>query len=101
MNLPAHLGSTEMATELWIGRRPGPPKGTPKPPGSGRKQGTPNRVTRDLRAVAAKHTNKAINTLVKLLRDEDPRVQFVAARELLYQVSMITTHGPICAGRWT
>lgn len=28
-------------------KKPGPPKGTPKTPGSGRKKGTPNRRTRD------------------------------------------------------
>jgi hypothetical protein len=82
VNLPANILLDDVEVQAWPNRR-GPPKGTPKPPGSGRKPGTPNRVTRDLRAAAAKHTKKAVNTLVKLLRDEDPRVQFVAARELL------------------
>ncbi len=30
------------------------PKGRPKPPGSGRKRGTPNKTTRDVRGWAAK-----------------------------------------------
>ena len=66
-----------------IGRRPGRPKGLPKPPGSGRQPGTPNRCTADVKAVAQKYSAKAVATLVKLLNNPDPRVQATAARELL------------------
>lgn len=71
-------------TELpSIGHRIGKPKGYPKPAGSGRKPGTPNRATRDVREAAAKHSAKAIATLVRLLKDPDTRVQATAAREIL------------------
>lgn len=66
-----------------IGRRPGKPKGLPKPTGSGRKPGTPNHVTRDVRAAAAKHSTKAIAKLVKLLDSADERIVATAAREIL------------------
>lgn len=66
-----------------LSRRRGPKPGTPKPEGSGRKKGTPNRVTRDIRAIAAKHSPKAIRVLVKALADTDPKVSLLAARELL------------------
>ncbi|API58748.1 hypothetical protein BSL82_04980 [Tardibacter chloracetimidivorans] len=66
-----------------MGRRPGKPKGHPKPPGSGRQKGTPNRITRDVREAAQKHSAKAIAELVRLLKDTDSRVRVAAARELL------------------
>lgn len=78
-NIPANK-----ASELKpLGRRPGPPKGVERPPGAGRKKGTPNRATRDVREAAQKHTAKALKTLVQLLADPDSRVQATAARELL------------------
>lgn len=66
-----------------LARRRGPPKGTPRPTGAGRRKGTPNRTTRDVRAAAQKHTTKALKTLVQLLSDKDSRVQATAAREIL------------------
>lgn len=78
-NHSANLG----AGAARIGARPGKPKGHPKPPGSGRQKGTPNRITRDIREAAAKHSAKAIAELVRLLKDEDSRVRVAAARELL------------------
>lgn len=66
-----------------VRRGPGRPRGLPKPPGSGRQKGTPNRVTRDIRAAAAKHGPKALQALVKLLDDPDPKVKATAAREIL------------------
>lgn len=65
------------------GGRPGKPKGSAKPAGSGRRKGTPNRHTRDVRAAAAKHSTKAIAALVKLLGHEDGKVVAAAAREIL------------------
>lgn len=64
-------------------RRPGRPKGLPKPPGSGRKPGTPNRVTRDVREAAGKHGTKALKALVELLDAPDPKIRTIAAREIL------------------
>ncbi|WP_217884246.1 hypothetical protein [Sphingobium sp. GW456-12-10-14-TSB1] len=78
-NSPANLDTETPA----IARRPGRPKGQPKAPGSGRKPGTPNRHTRDVRAAAAKHSTKAIAALVKLLGHEDGKVIALAAREIL------------------
>lgn len=65
-----------------IGRR-GRPKGLPKPPGSGRKPGTPNRITREVREAAQKHTVKALTTLARLTKHEDPKIALAAAVELL------------------
>ena len=78
-NISANKG---LAQGTQTGRR-GRPKGLPKPHGSGRTLGVPNRITRDIRATAAKHSTKAINTLVRLLSDPDTKVRAVAAREIL------------------
>lgn len=83
MDEPANNLANERPVQgVRTGRR-GRPKGLPKPPGSGRTLGVPNRITRDIRATAAKHSTKAIATLVKLLADKDPKVQAIAAREIL------------------
>lgn len=64
--------------------RPGKPKGHPKPPGSGRQKGTPNKATADIRAAAQKHGEKAIRELVKLLtKSENEQTRLKAAVELL------------------
>ena len=55
----------------------------PRPPGAGRKKGTPNKVTRDVREAAGKYSKRALLTLVKLLDDPDARVKATAAREIL------------------
>ena len=39
-------------------------------PGSGRKKGTPNRVGKDLRALAQAYTQEALETLVAIMRDK-------------------------------
>ena len=62
---------------------PGRPKGLPKPPGSGRKKGTPNKITREVREAAQKHGTKAIAALVKLLKHEDSKIVLAASIELL------------------
>lgn len=72
--------ATETAT---IPRRPGKPKGHPKPPGSGRRPGTPNRATADVKAAARRYTGKAMRTLAKLLDNPDGKVSAIAAREIL------------------
>lgn len=66
-----------------IPRRPGRPKGLPKPPGSGRQKGVTNRVTKDIREAAGKHGVKALAALVKLLDNSDPKIVATAAREVL------------------
>ncbi len=66
-----------------IPRRPGRPKGLPKPPGSGRKKGVTNRATRDVKEAAQRFTAKAIATLADLLTNADPKVRGLAAREIL------------------
>lgn len=65
------------------GRRPGRPKGLPRPAGSGRKKGTPNRATRDLREAAQKYTAQALKELAGMLSDPDPKVKLGAIREIL------------------
>lgn len=66
-----------------LARRTGPPKGTPRPAGAGRKKGVPNRITKDVREAAAKHGRKALAKLVKLMEDQDARVALAATREIL------------------
>ena len=79
----ANIMANKPAAQVVRTGRRGRPKGLPKPPGSGRTLGVPNRITRDIRATAAKHSTKAIATLVKLLGDSDPKVRAIAAREIL------------------
>lgn len=50
----------------------------------GRKKGTPNKTTSEIRALAQEYGSEAIATLVNLMRQSDDRkVQFAAAREVL------------------
>lgn len=50
----------------------------------GRKAGTPNKVTADVRALAQEYTSEAIDTLVKLMRGAEAEAARVAAtKELL------------------
>lgn len=64
-------------------RRPGRPKGLPKPLGSGRQKGTSNKVGKEARELANKHTPKAFATLAKLLDNPDARVAAIAAQQIL------------------
>lgn len=61
----------------------GRPKGLPRT--GGRKPGTPNKVTADVRALAGKFGPKALNTLAKIMESEkQPAAARVsAAKELL------------------
>jgi hypothetical protein len=64
--------------------RPGPKKGSPRVPGSGRKVGTLNHATRDIKALAQLHGPAAIAQLVGLMKQTDnPTVARAAASELL------------------
>ena len=58
------------------GSKPGERRG-------GRKKGTPNKATADIKALAQKHGKDAIAKLVKLLKSEDERVVVAAVKELL------------------
>ena len=64
-------------------RRPGKPRGHPKPPGSGRKPGTPNKCTREIREIAQKHGQKAMRKLVALMKSPNEATALKAAIELL------------------
>jgi len=66
----------EMAS---IARRPGRPKGLPKPPGSGRQPGTPNKISRDVKELALKDGPKMLAGLKKLaLEATDERTRLAA-----------------------
>ena len=61
MDASGNLSANGMAdSELAEPRGPGRPKGGSKPPGSGRQKGTPNRVTREVRDIASKYTQRAV-----------------------------------------
>lgn len=72
------------ASMTALQRRPGKPPGHAKPPGSGRKPGTPNKSTKEIRAIAQKHGSKAVRELVNLMTKSDNEVtRLKAAVELL------------------
>ena len=52
-------------------------------PGAGRPKGAPNKSTADIKALAQKHGEAAINKLVRLLDSEDERTVIAACKELL------------------
>lgn len=83
--LQAKGEATQLAesAEIILPRTRGRPKGLPKPPGSGRRKGVPNRVTRDAREAASKFAPKALAALAKLLQNQDSKIALAAAIELL------------------
>lgn len=64
-------------------RRPGRPRGLPKPEGSGRQPGTPNRVGKEARDLAGKYTTKAFKRLAEMLDSKDDKAAAIACREIL------------------
>ena len=54
-----------------VPRKPGPPKGSPKPAGSGRQKGTRNRVTKEIAEIAQKHGKVIVDGLVKEFKTTD------------------------------
>jgi hypothetical protein len=54
-------------------------------PGSGRKKGTPNKATFELKQAAAEHGEEVLSALVSIIRNQEtpPHVIVVACRELL------------------
>lgn len=59
------------------------PKGKPRPPGAGRKKGSVNKATADIKVLAQKHGPELIEKLLALTRSKDERVQAAAIKELL------------------
>lgn len=54
--------------------------GTPKPPNSGRKKGTPNHTTEDIAAFARLHSRRMVEKLVAIANDsEEPSASRVSA----------------------
>ena len=64
-------------------RRPGRPKGSPKPANSGRRKGSPNKAIQDVREAARAHGQKALKKLVELIANPDALVALAASREIL------------------
>jgi len=59
-------------------------KGAPRPPGAGRKKGSTNKTTAQIREMARMHAEEAIETLVEMIRDSDTDSARIAAiKELL------------------
>jgi uncharacterized protein (DUF885 family) len=54
-------------------------------PGAGRKSGTPNKSTRELKELAGEYTERAVKTLVAVMEDQEapPAARVAAADKLL------------------
>jgi hypothetical protein len=62
--------------------RPGRKKGTPKT--GGRRKGTPNKVTAEVREVASQHSETAVAELARLMVEgQSEQVRVAACREIL------------------
>ena len=59
------------------------PKGQPKPFGSGRKKGTPNKAPSDLRLAFRKHGPELVQALLDLARSKDENVRLKAVQACL------------------
>ena len=49
----------------------------------GRKKGTPNKATAEIRAAAGKHSAKALKKIVELVKDDNPSVALAACNAIL------------------
>jgi len=59
-------------------------KGVPKTPGSGRKKGTPNKATVEVKELARLHGPAAIKEAVRIMQKSDSdQARLAAAREIL------------------
>ena len=75
---------TDPAGVVALPRGPGAPKGRAKPPNSGRKKGTRNRVTREIAEIAQKHGKKIVDGLVaEFNKTEDAEVKVKIASLVL------------------
>lgn len=60
------------------------PKGTPRPEASGRKKGTPNKITADIKALAQEYGPRAIAVLADILKtSKSEQAKIAAAKELM------------------
>ncbi len=57
--------------------------GNRRPKTGGRKKGTPNKITRDIREACQKHGQHCIDGLYKLSKHKQPAIRLGAIRELL------------------
>ena len=57
--------------------------GRGQPRTGGRRKGTPNRATAEVRDAARKYTTRALKRLVGLMECGDPRTEVAACREIL------------------
>ncbi len=89
----ARPGSSDAAV-VELPRKPGRPRGLPKPKNSGRKRGTRNRVTKEIAEIAQKHGKKIVEGLVAEFNDTiDPNVKVkIATLVLAYGYGRPTEH---------
>ena len=79
MDSPSNKPSNEGENVVPLRRRPGPPKGTPRPEGAGRKKGVPNRITRDVKEIALKDAPAMLRGLKRLAESAvDERTRLAA-----------------------
>ena len=86
MSEDANISDNNSSPEVLgaaVRRRPGRPKGLPKPAGSGRQPGTPNRVGKEARELADKFTPNAFKRLGQLANHPDPKVAILAIQQIL------------------
>ena len=85
--IPSNPAAENASSEAVLGtaarRRPGRPRGLPKPEGSGRKPGTPNKVGKEARELAGRYTTKAFKRLAVMLDSKDDKAAAIACREIL------------------
>lgn len=62
---------------------PGRPKGQGYTPGSGRKKGTPNKATADVKAALQKHGDDLVKALIALTKSDNEQVRLAAINSAL------------------
>jgi hypothetical protein len=73
-----------MVVKPVVKRPVGKPKGSPRPPGSGRKAGTPNRVVREIKLIAQEHGPDIVDELKRIaLRGKSEADRIAAGRVVL------------------
>lgn len=69
-------------------------KGQPKTPGSGRKKGTPNKKTKEMRKIHDRITNFALERVQLLAGDIDQLAKYQSAHILLRLIQMSLRKAP-------